>query len=60
VVELTTFHTDMTAFERFAKVKDDYFPRNYPAWTAVGVTALVLPKAKVEMRAVAVRRSGRG
>lgn len=60
VVELTTFHTDMTDLHRFAKVKDEFFPRNYPAWTAVGVTALVSPQAKVEVRAVAVRRSGRG
>lgn len=59
VVELTTFHTDMSEFQRFAKVKDEFFPRDYPAWTAVGVTSLVSPRAKVEVRAVAVRGSGR-
>jgi hypothetical protein len=31
VVELTTFHTDMSEFQRFEKVKDEFFPRNYPA-----------------------------
>ena len=32
----------------------EYFPRNYPAWTAVGVTLFALPELGVEIRAVAV------
>jgi enamine deaminase RidA (YjgF/YER057c/UK114 family) len=44
VVELTTFHIDLRGeMEQFASVKDEYFPRDYPAWTAVGVTQLALP-----------------
>ena len=55
VVELTTFHIDLRGeLEQFAKVKDEYIPRNYPAWTAVGVTQLALPELCVEIRAVAV------
>ena len=60
VVELTTFHIDLRGELRdFSKVKDDFFPRNYPAWTAVGVTQLALPELRVEIRAVAVAGSGR-
>jgi enamine deaminase RidA (YjgF/YER057c/UK114 family) len=60
VVELTTFHTDLRGeMEEFAKVKDQYFPRDYPAWTAVGVTQLALPDLRVEIRAVAIAGSGR-
>ena len=59
VVELVTYHTDlqrdMTAF--FA-IKDEFFPKNYPAWTAVGVTQLAYPGLLVEIRAVAVVGSG--
>ena len=45
--------------EEFAKVKDEYLPRNYPAWTAVGVTQLALPELRIEVRAVAVAGSGK-
>ena len=30
--------------EEFTRVKDEFFPRAYPAWTAVGVTQLALPE----------------
>jgi enamine deaminase RidA (YjgF/YER057c/UK114 family) len=60
VVELMTFHIDLRGeMEEFAKVKDEYFPRDYPAWTAVGVTQLALPELRVEIRAVAIAGSGR-
>jgi enamine deaminase RidA (YjgF/YER057c/UK114 family) len=38
----------------FGAVKDEYFPSNYPSWTAVGVTQLARPEFLVEIRAVAV------
>jgi enamine deaminase RidA (YjgF/YER057c/UK114 family) len=60
VVELTTFHIDLRGeLEQFAKVKDEYLPRNYPAWTAVGVPQLALPELRVEIRAVAVAGSSK-
>ena len=60
VVELTTFHIDLRGeMDEFAKVKDEFFPRGYPAWTAVGVTQLALPELRVEIRAVAVAGSGK-
>lgn len=66
VVELTSFHvgpTDPTSFQaefaRFAPIHHEFFPAHYPAWTAVGTTALLAPGAVVELRAVAVIGSGK-
>jgi enamine deaminase RidA (YjgF/YER057c/UK114 family) len=58
VVELTTFHTSMVGYKDFSKVKSEFFPKDYPAWTAVGVTELVLPNLLLEVRATAVIGSG--
>ncbi len=54
VVELVTYHTSMKEMGGFSKVKAKFIPENYPAWTAVGVTELVLPDLLVEIRATAV------
>lgn len=66
VVELTSFHAgpNNTAafraeFEKFAKIHHEYFPDHYPAWTAVGTTALLADGAPVEMRVVAMIGSGK-
>jgi enamine deaminase RidA (YjgF/YER057c/UK114 family) len=60
VVELTTFHLDLRReIEEFSTVKDRFFPRDFPAWTAVGVTQLALPELRVEVRAVAVAGSAK-
>lgn len=59
VVELTTFHTDLRGeIEAFSAVKDEFFPDQYPSWTAVGVTQLAMPELCVEIRAVAVAGCG--
>lgn len=54
IVELVTYHITMKDMPGFAKVKTEFIPRDYPAWTAVGVTELVLPGLLVEIRATAV------
>lgn len=55
VVELTTFHLDLQGGSAaFGRVKDEFFPADYPSWTAVGVTQLAMPELLVEIRAVAV------
>jgi enamine deaminase RidA (YjgF/YER057c/UK114 family) len=66
VVEINTFHRepkDTAAFneefDKFLKIHHEYFHGNYPAWTAVGTTALLADDAPVEMRAVAVAGSGK-
>jgi len=66
VVELTSYHagaTDNAAFNaefaRFAPIHHEFFSRHYPAWSAVGTTALLMPDAPVELRAVAIIGSGK-
>jgi enamine deaminase RidA (YjgF/YER057c/UK114 family) len=59
VVELVTFHTDLrNEMAAFSKVKDTFFTKRYPSWSAVGVTQLAMPELCVEIRAVAVAGSG--
>lgn len=66
VVELTSYHAGATdaeslgrEFARFAPIHHEYFPDHYPAWSAVGTTALLQPGAPVELRAMAMVGSGR-
>lgn len=65
VVELTSFHAQPTdsksfieEFKRFAPIHHEFFRSHYPAWSAVGTTALLAPGAVVELRAVAMIGSG--
>lgn len=65
VVEINTFHAEVkdsaafnAEFQRFLKIHEEFFPSGYPAWTAVGTTALLAPGAVLEMRLVAVIGSG--
>ena len=56
VVELLTFHVDFNDhLGSFMKVKDRYISEPYPAWTAIGVSALAFGSL-VEIKATAVRR----
>ena len=66
VVEINTFHVQVkntkefqAEFEVFKKVHAEYFKEHYPAWTAVGTTALLADDAPVEMRAMAIVGSGK-
>ena len=66
VVEINTFHADVkdtpsfeAEFAKFLAVHAVYFPDGYPAWTAVGTTALLAEGAPVEMRVVAVVGAGK-
>jgi enamine deaminase RidA (YjgF/YER057c/UK114 family) len=58
VVELVSYHTDMAELAGFMKVKAEFFPDDFPAWTAVGVTGLAGPDFLVEVKATAVIGSG--
>jgi len=64
VVEITSYHvaTDNADFrkkiEPMLKVHREVFRDHYPAWTAVGTTALYSGDAPVEMRAEAIIGSG--
>ena len=59
VVELTSYHLNIAELEKVGKVKDEFMPNHYPAWTAIGTTALVMPDALIEIKAVAVVGSGK-
>lgn len=65
VVELNSFHlaSNKADFDaRIApvlKVHKEFFTDHYPAWTAVGTTALLAPGAPMELRAEAIIGSGR-
>ena len=61
VVMLNTFHVWQTSnfdgdkrvqFEAFGAVKDEFMKPPYPAWTAVGTTALIPDNGIVEIQAV--------
>ncbi len=55
VVDMTSFHTDMPdSLGKFMKAKDAVLGEPYPAWTAIGCTALAIPGARVEVKATAV------
>lgn len=53
VVEMVTYHVDITDLAAFMTVKDRYFTNHVPAWTGVGVTALAMPGLLVEIKCVA-------
>ena len=65
VVEMTSFHVaqDHDEFRRrlepVLKVHREVFKNHYPAWTAVGTTALYSADAPMELRAEAIIGSGR-
>jgi enamine deaminase RidA (YjgF/YER057c/UK114 family) len=54
VVELVTYHTSMKDIRGFSKAKAGFVKTDYPAWTALGVTELVMPTLLCEIRATAV------
>ncbi|MQT29637.1 RidA family protein [Pseudomonas helleri] len=59
VVEMTTYHIDMNQhMPLFRQVKDSLFPRNTCAWTCIGVSELAKPGLLVEIKCIAVQRSG--
>jgi enamine deaminase RidA (YjgF/YER057c/UK114 family) len=58
VVELMTYHRSFDNFDQFIAVKDRYFLGPvFPAWTALGVTALTFPALVVEVKCTAVKKS---
>jgi reactive intermediate/imine deaminase len=54
VVEIVTYHVDMADLHAMAEVKAEYLTRDFPAWTAVAVTALAFPGQLVELKATAL------
>jgi enamine deaminase RidA (YjgF/YER057c/UK114 family) len=60
VVDITSYHCDLDGqMQTFMKVKDRYVPGpDYPAWTAISITALAVPTAIVEIKITAIEAGG--
>lgn len=55
VIELNSYHVGLlNQAEALFKVAAEFLEDPYPAWTAVGVTELIVPGALVEISCVAV------
>ena len=55
VVEINSYHVGLlNQAEALLNVAAEFLEDPYPAWTAVGVTELIIPEALVEIRCVAV------
>ena len=59
VVEIVTYHVSMRDLDEFVKVKSEFLRRDFPAWTAVGVTELYTSEALIEIKAIAVIGCGK-
>ncbi|MFT5390958.1 MAG: enamine deaminase RidA (YjgF/YER057c/UK114 family) [Gammaproteobacteria bacterium] len=56
IVEITTYHIDLhDHLGVFFAVKDAYIKEPYPAWTAIGVSALARRKGLAEIRVIAAK-----
>ena len=56
IVELVSYHTDMAELGAVMEVKAEYIRQDFPAWTALGVSALSFPGQLIEIKVVAVAR----
>jgi enamine deaminase RidA (YjgF/YER057c/UK114 family) len=55
VVEINSYHVGLLSqAEAVLNVAAEFLEDPYPAWTAVGVTELILPEAMVEISCVAI------
>ena len=57
VLEFTTFHVGLQDhLPTFMAVKDEFLSEPWPAWTAIGISELAVPGARVEIRVTAGER----
>jgi len=54
VLHITQYFTDIRDARNVDRVFVEFFPKNYPARTAVQVVSRVLPNLKLEIQATAV------
>jgi enamine deaminase RidA (YjgF/YER057c/UK114 family) len=55
VVEINSYHVGLASqADTLLRVASQFLKDPYPAWTAVGVTELIIPEALVEISCVAV------
>jgi enamine deaminase RidA (YjgF/YER057c/UK114 family) len=54
VVEMTSYHVEIgKQLAQFRRIKDEFIGEPYPAWTAIGISALAVEKALIEIRVIA-------
>lgn len=54
VIEYTTFHVGLQDhLAAFMAVRDEFISAPWPAWTAIGISELAVPGARVEIRVTA-------
>jgi enamine deaminase RidA (YjgF/YER057c/UK114 family) len=57
IVEYTSYHVGLNEHIRaFMKARDEVLSEPWPAWTAIGITELAVPGARVEIRIIAQLR----
>lgn len=57
IAEFTTFHVGLREhLGTFLTVRDEFLTAPWPAWTAIGVSELAVPGARVEIKVTAVAR----
>ena len=56
LVEIVSYHTDMEDLHAVVEIKAEYIKSDFPAWTAIGVTALAFPGQRLEIKATALAR----
>ncbi|MBW1849251.1 MAG: RidA family protein [Deltaproteobacteria bacterium] len=54
IIECTTYHVGLNEHMRaFMKIRDEVLSEPWPAWTAIGISELAMPGARVEIRVIA-------
>lgn len=54
ILEYTTYHVGLSKhLQAFMAVRDEFLAEPWPAWTAIGVSELAVPGARVEVRVTA-------
>ena len=53
VVDMVTYHIDISDLPAFIEVKDRYFTQSVPAWTGIGVKSLAMTGLLIEIKCVA-------
>ncbi len=54
IIDVTSYHVGLQAhLPAFMKVRDEFLNPPWPTWTAIGVSELAVPGARVEVRVVA-------
>ena len=54
ILEFTSYHVGLQEhIKTFVDIKDEFLSEPYPAWSAIGVTELAIPRARAEIRVTA-------